>query len=169
MEKIVKDFENEFKDECLGNRARFLKVLTSDSSQDEVRTQQRFRRVHVEYCKELMLVQMPSVENLCNERELDYSDGRDKRTAGPRFSSIQRTLRSMMVEVPDPKNANETISLPAFETVLPNITGPLQGTATAAIVASRKEAVELYKKMSVCFYAWLYWYCLLYTSPSPRD
>ena len=105
-----------------------------------------------------MLVQIPSVENLCNERELEYSDGRDKRTAGPRMMCIQRTLRSMMVEVPDPKNANEKISVPAFDTVLPNVTGASQGTATATIVASRKEAVELYKKMSVCFYAWLYCY-----------
>ena len=93
---IIKDFNNWYKGECLGIKARLSAVITLKSSQQQLQKHQRRRRVHVEYCKELMLVEIPSGENICKERELKYEDGREV-SGGSKFSSIQRELRSMAV------------------------------------------------------------------------
>ena len=94
--------------------------------QSDVEKSQCQQRIHYTYIGITQFREINGVDNLCNETEMRYVDGRKP---DRKFTSPPRKLRALAVRVPHRIKPKATVIKPAFNGVYVNTKGAHSGTS----------------------------------------
>ena len=133
LPKIFSHFMTNHAKGVLGDRAVYIALKKRKISQVEININQRQKRIHCKYMKNITLQELKGIENLCTQTEFRYENGREP---DRKFRSLLRELRSMCVHVPDPKKPEATVIRPVFDGVHANTTST---TVTVMMVSDRAD------------------------------